>query len=219
MQLDSDRDHFVKVDELVETAKYLNIVPGISSSDDLKSCLIWSGAAIMDFTSYVSWMKFGTSPSIEDKGVDETFKKLIDCTYSKFKLVKSRFEGFDKLNDDTVSVDDFQKTLQSMNIKLPTWMLEKVTSHFDKGGRINWKSFLLFVQEFNSSSANKDKTKIGLTAHEFLLLGEMFELFFSQSKSYYETFQNLDKNKDDLISLDEFRKGVEQLGLHNFSYV
>ena len=111
------------------------------------------------------------------------------------------FQAFDRDGDGTISPMEFSEGLRALRINLSASRIQDIISVMDKdrNGNIDYREF---ARQFGGSSQGSDR-----------LIAELSAIFRQHRVNLDTAFDAFDRDRDGTISPQEFRAGINALGL------
>jgi Ca2+-binding EF-hand superfamily protein len=117
--------------------------------------------------------------------------------------LEQAFISLDKNGDGKIERLEFRQALAKVGVKIPRTALDAIFSHFDIDGdrKISHKEFMRFAVYSPSPLSG--------------LIEQLRHNIWAVSPE--KAFENLDEDKDGIITPDEFKRGLERLGMSGLS--
>lgn len=132
------------------------------------------------------------------------------------------FRRADVNGDGHLSIPEFRSALRSLAVDLTEQEVLTVMRHYDlnKDGKVQYSEFLRGLDSMDYAPGNEaariDRSSRP-TPQEALALAKVMDTFrekvHNRRPTIRDTFRELDTNKDSLLSVEEFKAGLDKIGI------
>jgi Ca2+-binding EF-hand superfamily protein len=136
------------------------------------------------------------------------------------------FKRFDTDRSGSLSIPEFRQAVRSLQIDLTEQELLTVMRHYDydKDGKVQYGEFLRALDgdddaDSNAAAARRAAAERSVrpTPQETLALAKIMDVLRDKAQNrkpqLRDTFREFDTNKDSLLDVEEFKAGLDKIGL------